>query len=163
MSEITKRLTVGRGRPNDLGGLLSAKDFWNDFDGWRSLIRSYEPVSPTKPREVEVVIFRPTEEEHEHWREKVPPVFVERKLKPASLFEILALIPSHKDHDARKEFAEQLGDESFLFAHGHTDKSFLGCTPAYFAVKYGRLEFKSGGLHTSHTRCWYSGYRKIKP
>lgn len=120
--DIIKRLTVQRGKPSELSGLLYDKGFPNSYDGWRRTIKSLNPLSATKSREIEIVCFRPTKEEHSSF-ENPPEVFAKRKLVAASLWEMLALLPDHKGYGSRDSFFEEFGKVFVMFAHGHWYKT----------------------------------------
>jgi len=161
MTEIVKRLTVERTRHATLEALLRQKGFYSDY-GWENLLKRWNKLSPTKPREIELVYFRPTEEEYGNFFKTEPPVYHNRKLLPASLFEVLAAIPGANNQTARKEFCAELGSNFILFVHGHYTTSGMARGFPSVEGRWGwNLDFGTNIL-TSRKSCWYVGFRKVK-
>ena len=129
-----------------------------------SFLKYLNKVKPAPAREVEVVCFRPTEEEHKNHRKKeqIGETFAAHKLRPASLFELLALVPDDRDRDARTAFVQEFGEYAFLFAHAHHNTTWLGNQPAYLAIERGFIRHCSVGILCAAAASWYIGYRLVK-
>ena len=161
MTEIRKRLTVQRLKHSSLDSLLRQKGFYPGDYGWGDLIRSWNRLTPTKPREIELVFFRPKEEEFVQFCKIEPPAYAERKLVPASLFEILTAIPERTAEAGRRALCAELGSDFVLMVHGHYTKRWLDRGFPYIQGKYGwKLEFGTSIL-TSRRWSWYAGFRKL--
>lgn len=161
MSDIVKRLKVRRGKHDSLASLLESKGFYGERDRWRSFLGRLNKTPHTKEREIEVTCFRPTEEEHRHFEGTCPSVYVTRNLKPASLFEVLALIPDRVDLGSQDSFFQTFGDEFVMFAHGHWQETWLRNQEVYLLAKYGRFQSCDCGILNSHSTSWYVGFREV--
>ena len=156
MDEHVLNITVERLKHRKIGMLLQRSGFYNDH-GWKRFVKSLNELTPSGKREVDLVIFRPTEEEFVHCGNSYPPVYAARKLRPASLFEVLSAIPT--EYDARKKFCELLGNNFILMVHGHYASSWLGRSFVYAKCEYGALRSIDCGVLSSRSHTWYAGFR----
>lgn len=161
--EIVKLLNVERQKHSSLDHLLKKKGFYPSNDrGWDPLIKSWNKLTPTKPRAIELVFFRPSEEEWKSNTKESLPAYTQRKLRPASLFEILAAIPDETQREEQKQFCVELGKDFIIMIHGHYTTSWFSRGLPYIHGEYGwNLKFGTNIL-TSRKWCWYAGFRILK-
>ena len=163
--EITARATASRLKPTELESLLTRKGFRANSDyGWKPTLNRLNKLTPRAPRDVEIVFFRPTEEEWKAFPKSEPEAYKGRGLRPASLFEIMALLPDNPSRSLKlnEPFCEMLGGDFSLHIHGHYTNSWLGRDSPVMTGRYGwKLDLEMG-LLTPRTACFYAGYRKPK-
>ena len=125
-------------------------------------LKGLQRVKPRPPRRVEIVCFTPTFEEHRLCSTALPTAFMKRSLRPATLFELLALIPGNSP--TRVQLIEMRGQflQKKLLAYGQCHRNWARVLePTYLAwSRYGGLDWGYGAIVT-YDQCWYVGYREI--
>lgn len=165
MDDKIFRLSVQRTAHATLDHLFSERGFNNQGHGWDSALRTLMKVRKTKVREIELVIFQPTKAERvsDLFVNSEPPVYAHRGLAPASLFELMAPIPSQFNWKDRKQFFAQFGTRFFIIIHGHfTEGAFGRVFPWLGTNRIGVVELQVGaGLITDPQSVWYAGFRTL--
>ncbi len=160
--EIVRRITAERLKHSELERLLNHKGLSSNSDyGWNWTLKRLNKLTPTKPKEVEIVFFRPTEEEWKPFTSSEPEAYAARGLNPASLFEILAVLPDDDcGIDRHKPFCEMLGGDFGLYVHGHFSTSWHSRSYPLVSGRYGwKLEVQMDSIALRHSS-WYAGFRK---
>lgn len=160
MESFSRTAVVARLYHSKLPALLEEKGFYNEY-GWRRFLSHANQLAPNMFRKIEIVFFRPEENEF-HLTDKIDrQIFARRKLYPGSLFEVLAAIPDGQNGRERASLCKQLGNEFIIFAHGHYVNSWLGRQYLYVSGEYGSFDRVSYGVITSRSVSWYVGYRPV--
>jgi hypothetical protein len=160
MESFSRTVVTARLYHSKLPRLLEEKGFYNEY-GWNRFLRRSNQLAPNMFRKIEVVFFRPEEQEFNFGENIDRKAFTRRKLFPGSLFEVLAAIPDRKDYKERAEICKQLGDEFFIFAHAHYVDTWFRRQYFYVSGKYGSFDQVSFGVMTSRSVSWYVGYRPV--
>ncbi|HVM58845.1 MAG TPA: hypothetical protein VMT80_00730 [Candidatus Paceibacterota bacterium] len=161
MADIVKRVIAARGGRRELRELLRRKGLYRGDRQCKMLLKGLNEFQRRDPREIELVFFRPEKDEHRTIGIGAPLAYVARRLRSASLWELLPAVPDVSEYQERRAFIQEFGVNFVMFAHRHYAPTLVSDESPCIYTKNGVLQELAVSGPCPHTACWYVGYRSV--
>jgi len=162
ISEIIKVREIEYGTIRDLIGLFYRHGVYgaNNFISYKKDLQ----FRRRGRRKVEIVSLKIAEAEKLYGEEAfefVSEIFRKRRMRPATLWEVTAILPQYDNWEELENFLVEFGQSPTLFAFGWRLEPFVGPVPA--AIYFSRRRVFSYVFQISAVtqNVWYLGYRYV--